>query len=79
MRQEIELGEMERTNEQVQHDVGDDDVERAEVNKGAGVVATVRLPVAVLVWCAERRLYLQNQSSKHTLNTGNPERRAGPT
>lgn len=68
MRQEIGLGEMERTNEQVQHDVGDDDVERAEVDKGAGVVATVRLPVAVLVWGAERSLYLRNQSSKHTLN-----------
>lgn len=70
---------MKLTNEQVQHDVGDDDVERAEVDEGAGVVATIRLPVAVLVWCAERRLYLQNQSGKHKLNTGNPESRAGPT
>lgn len=66
MKQEIELGEMERTNEQVQHDVCDDDVERAKVDKGAGVVATVRLPVAMLVWCAERRLYLQDQSGKNT-------------
>lgn len=58
MRQEIDLGEMERTNEQVQHDVGDDDVERTEVNKGTGVVATVRLPVAEHVWRAKRWLYL---------------------
>lgn len=71
MRQEIDLGEMERTNEQVQHDVGDDDVERAEVNKGTGVVPTIRLPVAVLVWCAEWRLNLWKQSSKNTLNTEN--------
>lgn len=79
MRQEIELGEMEHTNEQVQHDVGNDDVERAEVNKGADVVATVCLPVAVLVWCAEWRLYLQNQSNRQKLNTGNQESRTRPT
>lgn len=78
MRQEIELGEMERTNKQVQHDVGDDDVEGAEVDKGAGIVATVCLPVAMLVWCAEWRLYLHNEYSIHTLNTENPENRKTP-
>lgn len=76
MRQEIESGEMERTDEQVQHDVGDDDVERAKVDKRAGIVATVRLPVAVLVWCAERSLYLQNQSSKTHTQHGEPRKQS---
>lgn len=76
MRQEIELGEMERTNEQIQHDVGDDDVEGAEVDKGTGVVATVCLPVAMLVWRAEWRLYLHNESSTHTQQSTHSNRKA---
>lgn len=59
-------GEVERTHEQVEHDVGDDDVEGAEVNEGASIVAAVRLPVAMLVRRAERRLHLGTQSSTHS-------------
>lgn len=36
-----------RTDEQVEHDVGDDDVEGAEVGERGGEVAAVGLPVVV--------------------------------
>lgn len=52
------------TYEQVEHDVGDDDVEGAEVDQRSSVVPTVRLPVPVFVRGTERSLNLQ------TGNTG---------
>lgn len=52
------------TNKQVEHDVGYDDIERAEVYQSAGVVATVRLPVSKFIWRAERRLHLRTEETR---------------
>lgn len=46
------------TYEQVEHDVGYDDVKWAEVDECSSIVATVRFPVSMFVWSAERSLHL---------------------
>lgn len=50
-----------RTYEQVEHDVGYDDVKGAEVDERSSVVPTVGFPVSMLVWGAERSLNLQKE------------------
>jgi len=54
------------TYEQVEHDVSNDDIKRAKVNKGASIVSTVRLPVTMFVRGAEWRLHLGNKADKQT-------------
>lgn len=54
------------TYEQVEHDVSDDDIKGAKVNKGASVVAAVCFPVAMFVRSAEWRLHLGNEADKQT-------------
>ena len=46
------------THKQVEHNIRYDDIEGAEVDEGAGVVAAVRLPVSMHVWSAEGGLHL---------------------
>lgn len=52
----------ELTDKQVENNVGDDDVEGAEVDERSPIVATVRLPV-VAAASAERRRHLANQNT----------------
>lgn len=54
------------TYEQVEHDVSNDDIERAKVNEGASIVSTVCLPVAMFVRSAEWWLHLGNKADKQT-------------
>lgn len=53
------------TNKKVEHDVGYDDVEGAEVDEGAGIVAAVSLPIAVLIRSAEWSLHLREKTRTH--------------
>ena len=57
------------THKQVEHNIRYDDIEGAEVDESASVVAAVRLPVSMHVWGAERGLHLgwgDRSSIKHT-------------
>lgn len=52
------------TYEKVEHNVGYNDIERAEVDKRSSVVATVGLPVAMFIRGAEWGLHLRTEKSK---------------
>lgn len=47
------------TYKQVEHDVGYNDIKRAEVDKCSCVVATVSLPVTMFIWGTEWGLHLE--------------------
>lgn len=47
------------TYKQIQHDVGDDDIEGAEVHQCPRVIATVCGPVCKFIWSAKWRLNLR--------------------
>lgn len=45
-----------RTDEQIEHNVGDDEVERAEINDRDVVVSTVSFPISVVAVIEAKRL-----------------------
>lgn len=51
------------TYKQVEHDVGYDDIERAEIDECSSIVATVSFPVAMFVWGAEWCLHLKIENT----------------